>query len=388
MSFTVDPADIAGFAKLIDRAAEDMHAGISYIGNQANEDGFQVTQGAVGAIWEELYGNHTQNVQDVKRFLRKVSEILDASGAELKRSAKYYRDTDREQASKIDSTYPQSKRRTPDADLASGGSGDFRDANDARGKLKLLEADPSFLSPDLIAKAQNWAEGHVEEWQFNGGFKSLGVPLDLLSPSAIATEGLKLFFNFDPIGWVATQIGGDWEGYLKCGELWGNLASFCRSVAANIYHGTSQIAVTWTGNAADAAFVYFEEIADLLNSAAESFDSLKENYEMIAYIVFGISDFAKTALSMVLDWALEAGIAALAGVETSSTIIGPIVAAAVVANRALKAIEKYKHIIDAIDHGLVLAKLGTAECGRESASMESKVKKFPVPGRSYDNAVA
>lgn len=94
---------------------------------------------------------------------------------------------------------------------------------------------------------------------------------------------------------------------------------------------------------------------------------------------------------IISDLALEAIIAFLAGTaaaETGVGLIGTVAAYAVVANRALKAVETYEHIVKAIDSGVSLSKLGYIECGRESASMEAKVKKFPVPGKSYDNAVA
>ncbi|WP_406476954.1 hypothetical protein [Streptomyces platensis] len=218
MSFAVSPADIDGFAKLIGRAADDIRAGVSYIDNKANEDGFQVDQGKVGQWWQEAYGNHTERVQDAKRFLRKVAEILDASCGELKKSAKYYHATDCEQAAKMDSTYPGSKRGKPD-DLPSADARDFQDAHDARSKLKPLEADPGFF--DVAGKAQNYAEGHAQEFQFNAAFKTFGTALDMLSPSALIAEGLKLIFDFDPFGEIATLVGGDWEGYLKCAGLWG-----------------------------------------------------------------------------------------------------------------------------------------------------------------------
>lgn len=60
---------------------------------------------------------------------------------------------------------------------------------------------------------------------------------------------------------------------------------------------------------------------------------------------------------------------------------------ALVAKNALQAVEKYEKIVKAIDVAMMLSKAGYAECGRESAGMEAKVKKFPVPGKSYDNAV-
>ncbi|MFI9260253.1 WXG100 family type VII secretion target [Streptomyces sioyaensis] len=388
MSFKVNAADIEGFAKLIGRASEDMHESLSYIDNEANEDGFDVQQGLVGELWQGAYGNHTARVQEVKSFLRKVRELLDASGEELKRSAKHYQATDQEQAAKIDSTYPGSKRGKPDDDLPSVNGGDFRDANDARSKLKPLEADPAAF--DFAGKAQDWAQGHAEEFQFNAPLKVMGAGLDVFSPSALVMEGCKLLLGVDPFGEIAALIGGDWEGYMKCAGLWGNLAEFCRLVAANINHGNASISVTWTGNAADAACVYFEEIANLLDSAAESFESLKKNYESVASTAFGVSETAKWGLGFIGDWAIEAFIAWAAGTaaaETGVGLVGTAAAYAVVAKRAIDALKMYEHIIKAIDGAVSFVKLGYIEMGRETTAMQAKVKKFPVPGKSYDNAV-
>jgi hypothetical protein len=42
--------------------------------------------------------------------LKKTQEIVRSSGREMAASAKYYRETDEENAAKVDATYPATKR--------------------------------------------------------------------------------------------------------------------------------------------------------------------------------------------------------------------------------------------------------------------------------------
>ncbi|GHH31641.1 hypothetical protein [Streptomyces lanatus] len=285
MNFRVEPGAIDGFSKLVGRAADGSAQAVSYTGNHAQID---ATVG--GAAWDLVAGDHEQYVSEAKKALGKVKGLLESSEKELTGTAKYYRSTDTDQAAKLDATYPGSK-------VSGGESGgdpqDFSDASDAVDVLK-PPGDPS----NPIVK---YASGHADEFQMSPVQKTLGSALDLGSPSAMAVEASKLLFDFDPFAEVTNWVFGDWNKYNDCSDVWGNLASFCDSVATNVRKGTQNVGLTWDGNAANAATVYFDEFSKKLEEIKETFKSLQSCYKQAAQMAFQFAEFLKSFLVMFCD---------------------------------------------------------------------------------------
>jgi hypothetical protein len=105
MAFDVRPEDLEGFGRQVDRAAQDVQQAREYVDKHAGM-GLFTDQGLI--LW--MTGLHTQAGDSVRAVLTRLDRLLTASARELDRSAAYYRATDAEQASRLDSTYPSSKR--------------------------------------------------------------------------------------------------------------------------------------------------------------------------------------------------------------------------------------------------------------------------------------
>ncbi|MFJ7078874.1 hypothetical protein [Streptomyces sp. NPDC098781] len=285
MNFRVEPGAIDGFSKLVGRAADGSAQAVSYTGNHA-----QIDKSAGGEAWDLVAGDHDKYVTEAKKALDKVKGLLEASEKELTGTAKYYRETDSGEAAKLDATYPGSK-------VSGGGSGgdpqDFSDASDAVDVLK-PPGDPT----NPIVK---YASGHADEYQMNPVQKTLGSFLDLGSPSAMAVEASKLLFDFDPFAEVTNWVFGDWNKYNDCSDVWGNLASFCDAVSANVRKGSQNVGLSWDGNAANAATVYFEEFTKKLEEIKETFKSLQSCYAQAAQMAFQFAEFLKSFLVMFCD---------------------------------------------------------------------------------------
>ncbi|MGA5564685.1 WXG100 family type VII secretion target [Streptomyces platensis] len=100
MDFKVEPNHIAGFGKLVGRAADNMRSAMSYV------DRNTAIGGSVSSfVWDAIGGSHEQTVTDAKATIKDFTEVLDASQRELTSSARYYRETDQREASKLDRTY-------------------------------------------------------------------------------------------------------------------------------------------------------------------------------------------------------------------------------------------------------------------------------------------
>ncbi|MGW7050602.1 WXG100 family type VII secretion target [Streptomyces sp. NPDC054887] len=322
MGFRVEPGAIDGFSKLVGRAADGGNQAVAFTANA------QIDTMAGGQLWDLVAGDHNAYVASAKGALQKVQRVLESSRQELAKSAAYYRETDHDQAAKLDATMPGSKG----AGLPqSGDAQDFSDAANAAGQLK----KPGDSDNPLV----KYGQGHADEYMMSPVQKVLGSTLDLGSPSAMAVEASKLLFGFDPFGEVNNWIFGDWNKYNDCADVWEGLAGFCDAVTANLKKGNGNVGLSWSGNASDAARVYFDEFAGKLAEIKETFDSLRTCYKQAAQMAFQFGEFLKSFMVMFCD-ALVIWLVNLAAAQAANLIPvgGQVASAAMFALAAAQAL--------------------------------------------------
>ncbi|MER6842879.1 hypothetical protein [Streptomyces platensis] len=386
MDFSVEPGNLSGYGKLIGRAADDMRAAVKHLKYAEVDESFP------GDLWQKALGEHEPQVAKAREALNGFARILDSSSAELERSAKYYRSTDREQAAKVDATYPRGEGQPAYSEDYSGDPGDFRDRSNAGSHLKAPEPEPSFL--DHLKVWNNVADyfpGHAEEFQYNPAIKTFGTGLDVASPSAWVNEGIKLVFGWDILGDFSQWVAGDWQSYIECAGIWDNLAKLCGAVSDNVSHGNYVLEATWNGNAADTAYDYFDSLAEKLSGAKESFETLRDGYIQMSTGVFGFAETVKAGMADICDWALEIGIAAAAAWAETATGVGAIAAIAnlaLMADRARRMFETYEKLLDAYGLAMKGITLLFSVGGTSMAKTGDEVKAFPVVGHGYDNPAA
>lgn len=381
--FKVEPAHLSGYGKQIGRAADDSREAVKYLKYAQVDDSFQ------GELWQKILGEHEVQLEKSRGALNGFARIFDSSSAELERSAKYYRSTDREQAQKIDGAYPSGDGLPAYSDGYSGDPGDFHDKADAGGHLKAPDPDPSFMDHfKVLDNMKAYFPGHAEEFAYNPALKTFGTLLDVTSPSAWVMEGIKFVFGWDILGDISQWLVGDWQSYIDCAGAWDNLAKFCDAVSTNVSHGNYVLDASWNGNAADTAYDYFNALSEKLSGAKESFEELRDNYAMLSRAIFGFAEVVKSVIADILDWALEVGIAAAAAAAEASTGVGAIAAVAnvaLIANRAMKMFEAYEKLLEA--YGLIMkgiTLLFGVGCLAMSKSSD-EIKAFPVVGGGYNN---
>jgi hypothetical protein len=374
MSFAVEPADLDGYGKLIQRAGQDIDAAIDFMTKNAK------IEDSVGDLWQFVYGPHSEHLDDAKKCLDGFKRILESSARELTKSAKYYRETDEEQARKVDATYPQSKpHRAGDAKDSKGPSSSFADKEDAGSYLK----------------APGGADGYAADWlgefQEHPGEKFIGTLLDAASPCATALELVKILTGWDPLGDLMSWLNGDWESYLECAEVWGSLADLCGAISRNVKAGNIELDATWTGNSADAAYAYFDEVSDKLLTLEETFTSLKDNYFQISAAVYAFAEFSKGLFVECLDKAVIALINKIAGDACLASVGGAPAAApffAVTAAQVVQVMENWAEVTARLGKAMKYASAGAGAIRGILAGTYNSVKDFPVPGSGYDNRTA
>ncbi|MFG2136163.1 hypothetical protein [Streptomyces sp. NPDC048650] len=375
MNFKVEPENIAGFGKLVGRAADDMRKAMSYLGDNT-ELGFQ----AFGPVWDVLYGSHDQAVSHAKAALKGFTEVLDASEKELKSSARYYRETDHKQAAKLDQTYrgPSGPREWDESetDIGTVDPSDFSDSTSPTDHLKPTDVDENYF--------QEWGG----EFMLNPVAKIGGTIMDFGSPTAFVTECLKFAGVVDAFEKPTQWFGGDWEGYMKASAAWENLGSFCVSIAENIEDGNRTLDESWYGVSAEVAWRYFHELAQKLRKAAESFNSLKDQYVQIARMVYAFAEAVKGFIVGLCDQAVQAVFFNIAAVAALASVAESPAAPALEAlsmQRVFAALRSYTEMLAVLEkvaggcNALVGAVFGL------SASLFDEVKNFPRPGAGYDN---
>ncbi|MEU1254403.1 hypothetical protein ACWHLZ_24350 [Streptomyces chartreusis] len=374
MSFSVEAADLDGYAKLITRAGEDIQASIDFMQkNAAIED-------SIGDLWQSVFVPHGQHLSDAKSCLNGFKRILDGSSRELAKSAKYYRQTDGDQARQLDATYPQSKAdRKGDLSEAKGSSANFADKEDASSHLK----------------PPGGADGYVADWA--GEFsehpleKLAGTALDFASPSATVLEFIKMMTGWDPLGDFVSWMAGDWESFLNCADVWGGLADLCGSISRNIKAGNIELDGTWQGNAADAAYTYFDELGSNLLNLQETFNSLKDYYFRVSGEVYSFAEFYKGVLVDVLDLGLKAMLNWLAGSAAAGSVLGAAAAVpfyAMAALQIVRVMERWKEATERIGAAVKYTNLAMGAINAALAETCNRVNGFPVPGSAYDSQVA
>ncbi|MFJ9850041.1 hypothetical protein [Streptomyces sp. NPDC101150] len=306
--------------------------------------------------------------------------MLDASEKELQSSARYYRETDHKEAAKLDQTL-----RSP------GGIREWDESESTIGTI-----DPSDFSetasPTDLLKPTDVEESYFQEWggefMLNPVSKAAGTVMDFGSPTGIVTEALKFVGVADVWDKPTQWLGGDWGGYMQAAEAFGNLGSFCESVADNIQNGNRTLEESWHGVSAEVAWRYFHELAQKLRKAAESFKSLKDQYVQIGRMVFVAAEAVKGYLAGLCDQAVEAIFFNLAAIAALASVYESALAPALEAlsmQRVIAALKTYTEILEA------LAKVGegaNALMGAVfglSARLFDEVKAFPRLGKGYDN---
>ncbi|NEB79963.1 hypothetical protein G3I40_32785 [Streptomyces sp. SID14478] len=372
MTLTVKSEDLVGYAGLVHRTGGDCASARAYLDRCTG-----IESSFVGDLWNWALGDHTQRVHDARDLLSRFDTILGASVTELKKTSAWYDSVDLEQARKIDATYPAMKRPAVPGPRPSTGGTSFQDVRDTASRLK------------PPGGADGWLQGHLTELEFAPANKAAGTLLDFGSVSALANEGLKLAFGWDVLGNVANWLAGDWQSYANCSDAWDCLGNACADMAANVRHGNTVLGLTWHGNAADAAWKYFDKSAGNLESARDAFHDLRDRYQHVAALVFSFAETVKGAIAELCDWGAQVAISAAASTAMAASGVGfagAFVGAAFAAERVAAMAKRYRELTEQYDRVMGAVNLAFAASGAMCA-LVGDVRKFPVVGKGYDNAM-
>ncbi|MBB1256602.1 hypothetical protein H3146_25115 [Streptomyces sp. OF3] len=387
MSFSVRSADIDGFGAMVDRAAVHMDHAKSFADRLPDLK----LSASMSELWGTVAELHTEHRDKASTALKAYRRALVASGAELAKSARYYAETDEKEAASLDATYPASKRG-PRPQPTLGGAAEsgllFQDAEDPLATFA-RSGDPHFFER-LVMKQR--VDTLLDNFSVDDGLvflrEAVGNVLDFSSPSVIINEVIYVFTGQNLLDKMAQWVTGDWGTFETCAKGWLSLAEFSSSVSKNLKTGNKTLSASWNGNAADAAWIYFDSLAKQLEEASATFRELYGHYNKIAEQIAGFVNHLKATASLIMDLAIMIFLEMILASKAAASVVGAFMAAAFMAAAAYKAVR-----IVSLYQNAEIALLGlfvTLNAARQTGTeqLEQKIREigaFPLPGKGYDH---
>lgn len=296
MTLLVEASALTGFAQQLERATDDATAVKGYVDKHAREI-------AGGELINIASASHQQVMTALNATFIRLDTILGISAPELRAAARYYTATDRRAAAAIDRTLPSAFGQCPttlEYEFASivCKPVPFADVRQATDRL----AAPS--EPDSPPN-------------------SLGF-MDYLSPTSWAMKGFDVVLGFDPISLMQERFSGDWEAVATMAPVLTNAGAALHDLALNIQSGTTTLRPLWQGNAGDAAYDYFTDLATGIVTLQMPLQEIASEYVAMADAVWSAGEAIGGLIKGMVDAAIIAGLAAASGTATSWTGVGAV----------------------------------------------------------------
>lgn len=208
---------------------------------------------------------------------------------------------------------------------------------------------------------------------------------DYVSPTGLVAKITELAVGVNPLEEAGEWFAGDWEKYAECAEAWGNLAGFCRDLAANIEAGNHELSRTWDGQAADAAHAYFGSLHGHLHGIAGSLESMREQYLVAAHGVWSTAKAVGQLIGTIFDVAATAVIILAAGASASWTGAGVVLGGTLMAAQFVRMGRMW-----AAATGLMTSLQGTidgvyGQLAHVGSEVAAALHGFPLPRTRYDH---
>jgi len=310
MEFSVNSNALFGLSDMMDRRWEDFESARTYL--KANTQ-FSVLN---AGLLNDILGQHQKIVDSIDEFLSGASQRFAGPCATAVIEANLsYRSSDLAAAASTDAALPVASPATPRPTGPANQSLDrsvFVDLRRPAGWLQTL--------PDHHAD-------HPLELSL----------LDALSPTTVLRDaiwgatGMAARFGlldrpYDIVAEVVQPLSGDWSGYLRCADVYDNIAHTIEDAAACADDGRMTIGRVWTGNAAEACITSMAAFSTNLRAAIDPLHRTAATYRSVAETVRADSEVLAAMLTLLADFIIESGLEAPTGLlEAPFEIVGEAV---------------------------------------------------------------
>ncbi|GAA2475688.1 hypothetical protein [Winogradskya humida] len=210
-------------------------------------------------------------------------------------------------------------------------------------------------------------------------------PFDMfnyLSPSAWVNDVIEKTTGIDIFGYATDTLTGEWGELYKFGDALDALARFTQQLGMDIQSGVIKMDRQWDGNASDAAYNYFTDLAAATSGKQLALHQAAEGYREAAKGAWQLSNQLGNLLQAIADKAILIGISAAAGTATAETGVGAVAGYGVAAWQAIELLElvnKASAIINTAGTVIMAAFGGGMAVGGQGGDLSA----FPLPTAPY-----
>lgn len=220
--------------------------------------------------------------------------------------------------------------------------------------------------------------------EFQDPLAILNAISDGLSPSWWLNEVFAATIGFNPIQEVTQWVIGDWESFARCAKAYESLGKCLNSVGDSLKGGLGTLDSGWQGNAADAAHVYFQDLAKAIGDKQQDLQELHDEYMKAAR---GIWEFAKGAgdlIKEILDMAIIAAVEIAAGAALSWTGVGMAIAWALAALECVAIVKAWASVVGLINKTQMIVYMAHG-FGMRVAGTLGNPTSIPFPETTYSH---
>jgi uncharacterized protein YukE len=285
--FKVNPAALDAYAKVVG----DPNAGGSSIdykylidaGKYADAN-VKLEEGGGGLIFKAIVGKTNDVHQQVIADNSTISTTLVESANGLIKSAQEYRSHDFASAQKIDSIYKPGGVTATDFQIDDS-------AAPVDPASKLLAPSSEGAVPDMVQQILDGA----------GYFSESDLVLKILG-----------WCGLDVKAWVMERFLGNFGEIAKVKNAIEHLGEFDEVAATDIVEGADVMCKSWSGNGADAAKSYFDQLANALEGRSAALKQLASKYNDVLVGIQQLGSAIEGGITGAIDAALEAAAAVAA----------------------------------------------------------------------------
>jgi len=310
MEFSVNSNALFGLSDMMDRRWEDFESARTYL--KANTQ-FSVLN---AGLLNDILGQHQKIVDSIDEFLSGAAQRFAGPCATAVIEANLsYRSSDLDAAARTDAALPVVPPATPRPTGPANQSLDRSVFVDMRRPTGWLQTPPDHHAD------------HPLELSL----------LDALSPTTVLRDaiwgatGIAARFGlldrpYDIVAEVVQPLSGDWSGYLRCADVYDNIAHTIEDAAACADDGRMTIDRVWTGNAAEACITSMAAFSANLRAAIDPLHRTAATYRSVAETVRADSEVLAAMLTLLADFIIETGLEAPTGLlEAPYEVVGEAV---------------------------------------------------------------
>lgn len=247
-------------------------------------------EGTANSLFNRAGVHHAEIYGAVSQGLSNTGHALSGSAADLLTAKQRYEAADLATEQRIDATLPHADR--PPQPF--GAQASFTGLADAATLLKPPSVSADYPDPTApVRDLLNWISG-----------------------SAIVESVVTEALGWNPYERYAEAFAGDWHAFAAAGKAFGAAGGCVSQAGWNIGSGNQALGQTWHGNAADAAFGYFDGLANDVRFFGDAVSGLEQPYLELADSAFAASQGIADLLHSLTDDVLLI----IIGVATGGTL--------------------------------------------------------------------